>query len=74
MSSKFLVIIKYNLVMASPRHYKTKTQMANDLGISLRTFQRWLKEKSMAIPRGLISPDIQQKILNTFNGRSAKEE
>lgn len=41
----------------------TKSQMANILGISLRTFQRKLHRAGLNIPRGLLSPDCQNHIL-----------
>jgi len=41
---------------------KTKTQIAEELGISLSTLQRWLKKHDLHIPRGLISPEKQKKI------------
>ncbi len=42
---------------------KTKSQMADELGMSLRTFQRRLKQYNLQIPRGLISPKQQIMIL-----------
>ena len=44
----------------------TKSQMANILGISLRTFQRKLQRAGLNIPRGLISPDCQIQIFVTL--------
>lgn len=41
----------------------TKSQLANLLGLSLRTLQRKLKGVGLHIPRGLISPDSQIQIL-----------
>lgn len=41
----------------------TKSQLANLLGLSLRTLQRKLKGAGLHIPRGLISPDSQTLIL-----------
>lgn len=41
----------------------TKSQLAYLLGLSLRTLQRKLKGAGLNIPRGLISPDCQIKIL-----------
>lgn len=41
----------------------TKSQLANLLGLSLRTLQRKLKGAGLNIPRGLISPDSQIQIL-----------
>jgi hypothetical protein len=39
--------------------YKSKTEMALELSISLSTFQRRLKEVQIEVPRGLIHPDLQ---------------
>ncbi len=41
----------------------TKSQMANSIGVSLRTFQRRLVSVGLKIPRGLINTDNQAKIL-----------
>lgn len=41
---------------------RTKSQMAHEMGICLRTFQRKLKKANLNIPRGLISPSSQLKI------------
>jgi hypothetical protein len=45
-----------------------KKILANDLGMSMSTFQRWLKRNNIDVPRGLITPALQQKIWNIFNG------
>ena len=42
---------------------KTKQQIARDLGISLRTLQRWIEKSNIVVPRGLISPRKQEEIL-----------
>lgn len=56
---------------------KNKKQMADEFGLSLRTFQRRLKELDLEIPRGLISPEKQQEICDklgwrelTWNGKT----
>ena len=41
----------------------TKSQMANSIGVSLRTFQRRLVGAGLKIPRGLIHLDNQRTIL-----------
>ncbi len=41
----------------------TKSQLADILGLSLRTLQRKLLRAELNIPRGLISPDSQIHIL-----------
>lgn len=45
---------------------KTKQQIAQKLGISLRTLQRWLKKSNIEVPRGLVCPKKQIEILNAF--------
>ncbi|MEP7320862.1 MAG: hypothetical protein ABI761_03045 [Saprospiraceae bacterium] len=40
----------------------TKSQMADELGFSLRTFQRKLDKAGIKVPRGLICIDIQHTI------------
>ena len=44
--------------------FKTKKQLAHELGMSLRTLQRRLSKNELHVPRGLISPQMQIKILN----------
>jgi predicted DNA-binding protein (UPF0251 family) len=41
---------------------KTKKEMAADVGVSMRTFQRWLKQADLDIKRGLICEEIQAMI------------
>lgn len=41
---------------------KTKKQLSKEMGFSLRTFQRRLKEANVEVPRGLISPEKQFEI------------
>ncbi len=45
---------------------KTKHQIAQELGISLRTLQRWIKKSDIEVPRGLISPLKQTEIFEKF--------
>jgi hypothetical protein len=47
--------------------YKYKSEMAQELGMSLRTFQRRLKEAQIEVPRGLIPPDLQLLIYKTIS-------
>ncbi len=39
-----------------------KKEIADEMGYSIRTFQRRLKEARVSIPRGLVSPEKQQEI------------
>lgn len=48
---------------------KNKKQMAEEFGLSLRTFQRRLKEVDLEIPRGLISPEKQKEICDKLGWR-----
>lgn len=48
-------------------NFKTKSQLANEFGMSLSTFQRRLKVVNLNVPRGLISPDVQKEIFKRLN-------
>ncbi len=41
---------------------KTKSEMAFEMGICLKTFQRKLRKNGLDVPRGLISPQLQSLI------------
>ena len=41
---------------------KTKEQLAKEMDIHLRTFQRRLEKAGMSVPRGLIFPEQQAEI------------
>ncbi|MBP6826368.1 MAG: hypothetical protein KA165_07405 [Saprospiraceae bacterium] len=45
-----------------PVKARFKKEIADEMGYSIRTFQRRLKEAEVQIPRGLISPELQQEI------------
>jgi hypothetical protein len=53
-----------NQILMSYQDYtaKYKKEIANSLGLSLKTFQRRLKDHQILIPRGLISPAVQKEI------------
>lgn len=53
---------------------KTKQQIAVDLGISLRTLQRWIEKSNIIVPRGLISPKKQAEILIAFGFDNSSPE
>jgi DNA invertase Pin-like site-specific DNA recombinase len=42
--------------------YKTRQQIARELGVSRRTFYRMLKRKGINLTPGLITPKEQEKI------------
>lgn len=46
-----------------PIKARFKKEIADELGYSIRTFQRRLKEAQISIPRGLVSPELQQEIM-----------
>ena len=39
-----------------------KKEIADEMGLSLRTFQRRLDDANIAVPRGLICPEKQKEI------------
>lgn len=45
---------------------KTKYQLAQEMGISLRTLQRWIKKSNLEVPRGLVCPEKQKEMLEKF--------
>lgn len=47
-------------------NFKTKKEIAQDLGISIRTFQRHLAKTDLNIARGLVSPKKQFEIYQTL--------
>ncbi|MEM9822919.1 MAG: helix-turn-helix domain-containing protein [Bacteroidota bacterium] len=52
---------------------KTKSQIAQDLGISLRTLQRWIKKSNLDVPRGLVCPTKQKEIKDALGFTSQQE-
>jgi hypothetical protein len=46
--------------------FKTKEQIAGELGICVKTLNKHLKREGIFIPRGLIDPKSQLKILSVF--------
>lgn len=56
---------------------KTKQQLAEEYGICIRTFNKWLLERNITIKRGLISPKEQEiiysKLGSTLSERNPKE-
>jgi len=51
---------------------KTKNQIAQELGISLRTLQRWIKKWNLDVPRGLVCPEKQREIFEKFGYKQKK--
>ena len=50
-----------------------KKEIAEEMGYSVRTLQRRLKEAGIEIPRGLISPEKQLEIFQTLGWEPAPE-
>lgn len=45
---------------------KTRQEIAEEYGISRRTFQRWLKKQNIELPNGLVTPKEQELIYQNF--------
>jgi len=52
--------------MKLSRKFKTRQEIAKDLGMSEKTFRKKLKNSELDIPKGLISPRNQLKIYEFF--------
>lgn len=52
--------------LTSLKPFKTKKEIADELGISVKTLTKKLKKVGYNIPRGLIPMDEQKRILNTL--------
>ena len=48
-------------------------EIADELGYSIRTFQRRLKEADISIPRDLISPELQQEIIKNSDEEAVSQ-
>ena len=46
--------------------FKTRQQVAHELGISPRTLSRWIKRERLDVKSGLLSPREQGLILHKF--------
>lgn len=45
---------------------KTRQEIANDYGISIKTLNRWIKKAKLDLPSGLIDPLHLRIIYETF--------
>ncbi len=45
---------------------KTRQQIADELGMSISTFRRWLKRNDIILPKGLVIPAKQKLIYQKF--------
>lgn len=48
---------------------KTKKQLSDEMGFSMRTFQRRLREAQVEVPRGLVAPEKQYEIYQKLGWR-----
>ena len=48
------------------KQVKTRQEIAQEFGISRRTFQRWLKKHNIVLPSGLVTPKVQAQIYEKF--------
>ncbi len=51
---------------------KTRQQVADEYGVSVRTLARWIKQKDLEIGKGLLTPFDQELIYKTFGSTSLK--
>lgn len=58
--------------LSQPDSPKNKKQIANEMGLSLRTFQRRLEQASLEVPRGLVSPEAQDEIYQKLGWRKTR--
>jgi hypothetical protein len=54
------------MVISSFKYAKTKQQIAIEYGICTKTLNKWLKQESIKIHRGLINPKDQELIYEKF--------
>jgi len=62
MNVKTKIPSKVRMTLVEILEPKTKAQIAEQMGISLRTLQRWIIKYDMDVPRGLVSPKKQEEI------------
>ncbi len=55
--------------MSEKKHFKTRAEFADELGISRRTLYNLIKEAGLDLPRGLLSPEAQSQIWAYINGK-----
>jgi transcriptional regulator with XRE-family HTH domain len=54
------------VVLSLSREPKTRSQLACEYGVSVRTINRWLEDKNLKIPQGLICPNDLRIIYATL--------
>lgn len=61
------IIFNFQIDITMPTSFpRNKSELANYLGVSLSTVKRWLKAKSLHVPRGIIAPQTMKQILKTL--------
>ena len=55
-AQSFAINIEDPLIHNLSRDPKTRTQIADEFNVSVRTINRWLRKKNLEIPQGLICP------------------
>lgn len=45
---------------------KSRQEIAQEYGISTRTLSRWFQKNNLSIPKGLLSPKIQELIYQEY--------
>ncbi len=63
--STIIVLLKW-VFMAKRKNFKTRQEMAEELGISLRTFYRYLKECGLNLSGRLLCKKAQKEIRKRF--------
>ncbi|MBN3584350.1 hypothetical protein JYB64_18290 [Algoriphagus aestuarii] len=53
-------------------HVKTRQQMAEEYGVSVRTLARWINEKNLELGKGLLTPIDQELIYKAFGSPTEK--
>ncbi len=53
--------------------YKLRKEYAAEYGVTVKTFNTWLKREGLDIPTGKISPKNQYKIKKKFGDPNGKE-
>lgn len=56
----------YNFYFMKNDNAKTRQQIADEYGVSRKTFYNWLKEASIKLKRRLITPTEQKVIYDEF--------
>ncbi len=58
---------------ASDKQFKTRKQVWEQYGISESTFYRWIEKYGISLPRGKLSPEIQEMIRDHFSENQSEK-